>query len=187
MKNSPDSLKKNESQDKELFNKLFHPDKPDFLKNSEKWKKDNRNFDNFYLLFGGKPDYTEKVGVTVFAKKNGNVNKFNLNEKTGGIFASALAAGKLITTANDKIDSSSDGEEFKFVLFIEKKEVCSFLFYKDKFFMDNGIYAISLLPKDAENDTHKFYMDQSRNELINMLEELTGTDIDRTIYITSEY
>ena len=52
--------------------------------------------------------------------------------------------------------------------------------------MDNGIYAVSLLPKDAENDEHKFYMEQARNELKNMLEELTGTDTDHTVYITSE-
>ena len=52
--------------------------------------------------------------------------------------------------------------------------------------MDNVIYAVSLLLEDAENDEHKFYMEQSRNELKNMLEELTGTDTDHTVYITSE-
>lgn len=75
---------------------------------------------------------------------------------------------------------------FEFILFLNNKEICSFLFKNDQFYMDNGIYAVSLLPKDAENDEHKFYMEQARNELKNMLEELTGTDTDHTVYITSE-
>lgn len=115
------------------------------------------------------------------------MKRFSLDEKTGGVFASALTAGKFITTANDTIENFSNGNGFEFVLFLNDKEICSFLFKNDKFYMDNGIYAVSLLPKDAENDEHKFYMEQSRNELKNMLEELTGTDTGHTVYITSEY
>ena len=185
-KTYPNILKEKESKNKEFSKKIFYPDRPDFLENSERWEKENRNFDNFYLLFGGNPDYTEKVGIVVYARQNGEMKRFSLDEKTGGVFASALAAGKLVTTANDSIENFSDGKGFEFILFLNNKEICSFLFKNDKFYMDNGIYAVSLLPKDAENDEHKFYMEQSRNELKNMLEELTGTDTDHTVYITSE-
>ena len=183
----PDILKEKESKNKEFSKKIFYPDKPDFLKNSEKWKKENRNFDNFYLIFGGNPNYKDKVGIEVYVKQNLETKRFPLNTKTGGIFASALAAGKLVTTANDTPENFSDKSGFEFVLFLNNEEMCRFLLKNDKFYMDNGIYAISLLPKDAENDEHKFYMEQSRNELKNMLEELTGTDADSTVYITSEY
>lgn len=185
-KTYPNILKEKESKNKEFSKKIFYPDRPDFLENSERWEKENRNFDNFYLLFGGNPDYTEKVGIVVYARQNGEMKKFSLDEKTGGVFASALAAGKLVTTAKDSIENFSDGKGFEFILFLNNKEICSFLFKNDQFYMDNGIYAVSLLPKDAENDEHKFYMEQARNELKNMLEELTGTDTDHTVYITSE-
>lgn len=115
------------------------------------------------------------------------MKQFPLNEKTGGVFASALAAGKLITTADDTPKNFSDRNGFEFVLFLNNKEICRFLFKNDKFYMDNGIYAVSLLPKDAENDEHKFYMEQSRNELKSMLEELTEITADHTVYITGEY
>lgn len=186
-KTYPNILKEKESKNKEFFKKIFYPDKPDFLKNSERWKKENRNFDNFYLLFGGKTDYKDKVEIAVYAEQNGKIKQFPLNEKTGGVFASALAAGKLTTTADDAPKNFSDRNGFEFVLFLNNKEICRFLFKNDKFYMDNGIYAVSLLPKDAENDEHKFYMEQSRNELKSMLEKLTGITADHTVYITGEY
>ncbi len=186
-KTYPNILKEKESKNKEFFKKIFYPDKPDFLKNSERWKKENRNFDNFYLLFGGKPDYKDKVGIAVYAEQNGKMKQFPLNEKTGGVFASALAAGKLTTTVDDAPENFSDRNGFEFVLFLNNKEICRFLFKNDKFYMDNGIYAVSLLPKDAENDEHKFYMEQSRNELKSMLEELTEITAGHTVYITGEY
>lgn len=73
-------------------------------------------------------------------------------------------------------------EKIKFVLLLDGQEVCSFLLKNDKFYMDNGLYAVSLIPKDGENEEQQFYMGQERKKLHRMLEEITG-ESSETYYI----
>ena len=75
----------------------------------------------------------------VYARQNGEMKRFSLDEKQDR-FASVFRAGKLVTTAKDSIENFSNGNGFEFVLFLNNKEMCSFLFKNDKFYMDNGIY-----------------------------------------------
>lgn len=154
-----DKLRENECWDMDLRKKLLAPDRPDFLEHSEKWQDKNRNFDNFYLLFGGTPDYKTPVGIGLYY----DGDWYPLNKEQGEIFASAIAAGKLISTTDEAV-SDYTNEKCRFVLFLDSKEVCRFLLKNDKFYMDNGLYAVSLVPADGENEEHKFYMKQEREK-----------------------
>lgn len=149
--------------------KLLSPDRPDFLKHSEKWQDENRNFDNFYLMFGGTTDYKTPVGIGLYY----NRDWYPLSREQGEIFASALAAGKLISTADEAVIDYPK-KKFMFVLLLDGQEVCRFLLKNDKFYMDNGLYAVSLIPKDGENEEQQFCMEQERKRLHRMLEEITG-------------
>lgn len=164
-----DGLFENECWDMDLRKKLLSPDRPDFLKHSEKWQNENRNFDNFYLMFGGTTDYKTPVGIGLYY----NRDWYPLSREQGEIFASALAAGKLISTADEAVIDYPK-KKFMFVLLLDGQEVCRFLLKNDKFYMDNGLYAISLIPKDGENEDQQFCMEQERIRLHRMLEEITG-------------
>ena len=172
-----DVLFENECHDIDLCKKLLSPDRPDFLEHSDRWQEENRNFDNFYLLFGGTPDYKTPIGVMLYY----DGDFYPLSKEQGEIFASALAAGKLISTANEAVIDYPE-EKIKFVLLLDGQEVCSFLLKNDKFYMDNGLYAVSLIPKDGENEEQQFYMGQERKKIHRMLEEITG-ESSETYYI----
>lgn len=172
-----DVLFENECRDMDLRKKLLSPDRPDFLEHSDRWQEENRNFDNFYLLFGGTPDYKTPIGVMLYY----DGDFYPLSKEQGEIFASALAAGKLISTANEAVIDYPE-EKIKFVLLLDGQEVCSFLLKNDKFYMDNGLYAVSLIPKDGENEEQQFYMGQERKKIHRMLEEITG-ESSETYYI----
>ena len=92
----------------------------------------------------------------------------------GGIFASALSAGTLITTAAEDMVLYPEHEGVEFAVFLNQEEVCRFLYKNDKFYMDNGLYAISLLPADAETEEQESYMRQEQERLDRMLEEVLG-------------
>ncbi len=164
-----DILLENECRDMELRKKLLSPDRPDFLEHSDRWLDENRNFDNFYLLFGGTPDYKTPVAIKLYY--GGDFCPLSIEQAE--IFASALAAGRLISTASEAVNYDYT-KKIRFVFIIGGQEACSFLLKNDKFYMDNGLYAVSLLPQDGENEEHKFCMEQERKKLHRMLEKITG-------------
>lgn len=164
-----DILLENECRDMDLRKKLLSPDRPDFLEHSDRWLDENRNFDNFYLLFGGTPDYKTPVAIKLYY--GGDFCPLSIEQAE--IFASALAAGRLISTANEAVIDDYT-KKIRFVFIIGGQEACSFLLKNDKFYMDNGLYAVSLLPQDGENEEHKFCMGQEREKLHRMLQDVTG-------------
>ncbi len=118
-------------------------------------------------MFGGTTDYKTPVGIGLYYSRDW----YPLSREQGRFLLRPAAQAKLISTADEAVIDYPK-KKFMFVLLLDGQEVCRFLLKTIKFYMDNGLYAVSLIPKDGENEEQQFCMEQGAKRLHRMLEEI---------------
>lgn len=142
VKEYTDILEKYEVKDIKFKNEIFSPKNLTFLENGELWDENKSNFENVCLILNNEKYFEKRLKVKLKNEKE----EIKLSKKEKELFSEAINRGKLITSIEEDPEMVLNKEKkLQFIILDEKnREIGSFLYINNKFYMKNGIYIFSL-------------------------------------------